>query len=76
VVRLMACGKPSGGFSHNPAEGYRMPSQLKITQNPCIQKKGLKFMTKGRIIKVREFTPFGEPILKAQHFAGLFVYHF
>jgi len=37
----MACGKPSGGFSNNPAEGYRMPSQLKITQNPCIQKKGL-----------------------------------
>ena len=49
----MACGKPSGSFSNNPAEGYRMPSQLKITQNPCIQKKGLKFMTKGRIIKVR-----------------------
>jgi len=40
VVRLMACGKPSGGFSHNPAEGYRIPSQQKITQNPCIQKKG------------------------------------
>jgi len=36
----MACGKPSDGFSNNPAEGYRMPSQLKITQNPCIQKKG------------------------------------
>jgi len=37
----MVCGKPSGGFSNNRAEGYRMPSQLKITQNPCIQKKGL-----------------------------------
>ena len=36
----MACGKPSGSFSHNPAEGYRIPHQLKITQNPCIQKKG------------------------------------
>ena len=35
----MACGKPSGGFSNNPAEGYRIPHQLKITQNPCIQKK-------------------------------------
>ena len=21
----MACGKPSGGFSNKPAEGYRMP---------------------------------------------------
>jgi len=47
----MACGKPSGGFSHNPAEGYRIPHQQKITQNPCIQKKGLKFMTKGRITR-------------------------
>jgi len=31
-----------GYFSNNPAEGYRIPHQLKITQNPCIQKKGRK----------------------------------
>ncbi len=40
ALMVMACGKPSGNFSHNPAEGYRIPYPTKITQNPCIQKKG------------------------------------
>ena len=28
-VKLMACGKPSGGFSNNPTEGYRIPYPTK-----------------------------------------------
>jgi len=40
----MACGKPSGKFSNNPAEGYRMPHQLKITQKPLHPKERISYL--------------------------------
>jgi len=39
LVRLMACGKPSGSFSHNPAEGYRIPSSAKNHPKPLHPKE-------------------------------------
>jgi len=47
----MACGNPSGSFSNNPAEGYRIPYPTKNHPKPCIQKKGHSLMTKGRITR-------------------------
>jgi hypothetical protein len=29
ALMVMACEKPSGSFSHNPAEGYRIPYPTK-----------------------------------------------
>ena len=34
ALMVMACGKPSGNFSHNPAEGYRIPYPTKNHLKP------------------------------------------
>ena len=39
TVKLMACGKPSGGFSNNPAEGYRIPYPTKNHPKPLHPKE-------------------------------------
>jgi hypothetical protein len=46
---VMACGKPSGDFSHNPAEGYRIPSPTKNHTKPQSQKKGLNLWQKEEL---------------------------
>jgi hypothetical protein len=39
AIGILACEKPSGGFSHNPAEGYRIPYPTKNHLKPLHPKE-------------------------------------